>query len=128
MPPLIAITSLSLTILSLLFPSQLNVIVNQPHLLARLKGREANVRAAIATERIAQRAVATGAYFSLNGKVDFGEVVGIQLETFQCLVGFGSLAGVFGCEAVCETAGAVLAGSAAFAGLWLAFGGYSLIC
>jgi hypothetical protein len=124
MLPLIAITLSSLTMSSFLFPSQLNVIVNQPHLLARLKGREANVRAAVAAERIAQRAVTAGTYFSLNGKVDFGQVVGIQLETFQCLVGFGSLGGVFGGEALCETAAAVLAGAAALPGLWLAFGGY----
>lgn len=74
----------------------MNVVVEQPHLLAGLEGRKANVWAAIAAEGIAQRAVAARAYFALDGKVYLGQVVGSQLETGQCLVGFGALIGIFG--------------------------------
>lgn len=91
--------------------SQLHIIIHQPDLLARLKRRQANVRASIAAERIAQRTIATRAHFALHSKVHFRQVLGLQFG--QVGVCLRALGGVFGVEALREAAAAVLAGAAA---------------
>jgi len=93
---------------------QLNVVVQYPHLLARLKRWEPNVRTAITPESVAQCAVAARAYLSLDGKVHLGQVVypelGRRLLDVPELLRGGSLAGgVFGSQPVGEPAGAVFA-------------------
>ena len=92
-------------------PSQLHIIIHQPDLLARLERRQADVRASITAERIAQRAVAARAHFALHRKVHFRQVLGLQFG--QVGVCLRALGGVFGVEALRETAAAVLAGTAA---------------
>lgn len=91
--------------------SQLDIIVHQPHLLARLERRQANVRTAVTTESVAQRAVATRAHLALHCEVDLCQVVGVQFS--QVGIGVGTLRGVFGVQALGETAAAVFAGPAA---------------
>ena len=92
-------------------PLQLHIIIHQPDLLARLKRRQANVRASIAAERIAQRTIAARAHFALHSKVHFRQVLGLQFG--QVGVCLRALRSVFGVEALRETAAAVFAGAAA---------------
>ena len=91
--------------------SQLHVIIHQPDLLARLKRRQANVRTAIAAERIAQRAVAARAHFTLHCEVHFRQVFSLQFG--QVGVCLRALGGVFGVESLSKTAAAVFACAAA---------------
>lgn len=79
----------------------MDIIIEDPHLLAGLEGREANVRAPVAPEGVAEGAVAAGADFSLDRKVDFGEVVRSELYGRESFVGGGAGGVVFGCEALC---------------------------
>lgn len=109
-------------------PLQLHVIVEQADLLAGLERRQANVRAAVAAERVAERAVAARADLALDSKVHLGEVVGGELEAGERLVRLGALGGVLGLEALCQAAGAVLAGTTTLAGLGLAFGRCDVVC
>lgn len=99
---------------------QLHLIINQPHLLPRLKRRQSHIRTPIAPKRIPQRTVPTAAHLALHGKVDFGQLVGLEFR--EGLVGGRAFAGVFGFEALGEAAGAVFAGAAAFSGFGAALG------
>lgn len=84
---------------------QLDIVIEDPHLLAGLEGRETDVGAPVAAEGVAEGAVAAGAYFSLDGEVDFGEVVRAELDGGgrggEGFVGGGAGGVVFGCEALC---------------------------
>ena len=91
--------------------SQLHIIIHQPHLLARFKRRQPNIRTAITAKRISQRAIATRAHFALHREVHLRQVFGLQLgEVVVCLRALG---GVFGIEPLGEATAAVLAGAAA---------------
>lgn len=92
-------------------PSKLHIIIHQPDLLARLERRQANVRASVTPERIAQRAVAARTHFALHGEVHFRQVLGLQFG--QVGVCLRALRSVFGVEALRETAAAVFASTAA---------------
>lgn len=103
---------------------QLNVIVQQPDLLTRLERWQANVRAAIASERIAKCAISAAANLALDCEVDLvEEIVGTKFHCIELLVGVGTLRRVFGFESLLHAAGAVLAGTTALARLRAAFGG-----
>ena len=54
---------------------QLYVVIDEPHLLTWLEGRQPDVGASIAPKRIAQRAVAATAHFPLYCEVELVEVV-----------------------------------------------------
>jgi hypothetical protein len=104
----------------------LDIVVEQPDLLARLEGGQADVGAAIASESITERAVSAGAHLALDGEVDLGQVVGGKLNTLrfldglELLVGFLALSGVFGSNAFSQAARAVLAGTPTLSRLRLA--------
>ena len=105
---------------------QLDIIVQQPDFLTWLERRQANVRAPIASESVAQRAVSAAAHFALHCEIDFvEEVVGTKLHRVERFVGIGALRGIFGFELLFHAAGAVFAGAAALAGLGAAFEGCS---
>ena len=108
----------SLPILS--FSSQLHIIIHQPDLLAGLESRQTNIRAPIAPESIAESAVAAGPDFTLDGEVDFGEVLGLQFGQVRVCV--GALGSVFGVEPLRQAAAAVLAGAAALGVGFACFG------
>lgn len=99
---------------------QLNLIRNL-NLLPRLESRLPNIRAPITPKRISQGAIPTAAHFPLDGEIDLGEFVGLELR--ELLVGCAAFGCVFGFEALGETAGAVFAGAAALAGFGAAFDG-----
>ena len=100
-------------------PSQLHVIIHQPHLLARLERRQTDIRTPVAAERISQRAVSTRSNLSLHRKVHFCQIFGLQFG--QVGIGGGAFGGVFGVQSLGETAGAVFAGAAA---LGVGFAGF----
>lgn len=102
---------------------QLDLVVEQADFFAGPEGRHADVRAAVAAEGVAERAISARADFTLDGEVDLGQVVHAQLERLQLRVGVGALSGVFGSELFGQAAGAVLAGAAALADLGNAFRG-----
>jgi hypothetical protein len=107
---------------------QLNVVVQQPDLLTRLERRQTNVRAAIASKRIAKCAISAAADLALDCEVYLIEqIVGSKLHRVEFLVGVGALRCVFGFESLLHAAGAVFAGAATLAGLGAAFGGWSLL-
>lgn len=105
--------------------SDLGNVIQEAHLLARLEGRKAAVRAAIAAEGIAQRAAIARSRLALDGKVDFVEVVGLQLECLELAVGVGAVGEVFASDSGGKATRAVLAGSRSFTGLGAAFLGCS---
>ncbi|TKW55408.1 hypothetical protein CTA1_2586 [Colletotrichum tanaceti] len=104
-------------------PLQLDVVVEDAHLLAGLKRRQADVGAAVAAEGVAESAVAARADLALDGEVNLGEVVGAKLDSLEGLVGGGTGSGVLSGYALGEAAGTVLAGATAPSGLGGAFGG-----
>lgn len=106
----------------------MDIVVEDAHLLAGLEGGQADVRAAVAAEGVAEGAVAAGADLALDGEVDLGEVICVELDGrggggCEGCVGGGAGGGVFSGDALCEAAGAIFAGAAAFSGLGGAFGG-----
>jgi hypothetical protein len=62
--------------------SKLDIIVEQSHFLAWLKGRQSNVRASIAAEGISQGTVATAAHLAFNSEVNLGHFI---IRQPQCL-------------------------------------------
>jgi hypothetical protein len=102
--------------------SKLSHIVQEPDLLTRLESRQANVRTSIAPERITERAVPARPRLALDSKIQFIEVVGIELEGAKVSIGLGTAGFVFVLELLGEAAGAVLAGAATLAGLGLTLG------
>lgn len=105
-----------------MLPLQLDIVVQQPYLLAGLEGGETDIRTSITPESVAQCAVPTAANLALDCEVHLGQVVRSQLQRVQCLVGVGSLCGVFGLDLFFETACAVFAGTASLSGFGTAFG------
>lgn len=103
--------------------SELRDVVQNRHLLAGLEGRQADVGAVGTAERIAERAAAAAARLALHGKVQLVQVLALELQRAQVLVGLGAAGLVFGLEALGEAAGAVFAGAAFLAGGWGALGG-----
>lgn len=96
--------------------SELRNIVQNSHLLARLERREANVRTVSTAERIAECTAAATARLALYGKVQFVQILALELQRAEVLIGFGAAGFIFGLEALSETAGAVFAGAAFLAG------------
>jgi hypothetical protein len=108
---------------------QLDIIVQQPDLLAGLEGRQPNVRTAVAAEGVAEGAVAAAADLALDGEVDLVEqVVGAELHRVERGVGGGPLRGVFGFQLLLHAAGAVFARAAPLAGLRGALWGWKGRC
>lgn len=105
---------------------QLHIIVHQPDLLARLECRQTNIRTPVAAERISQRTIATRAHFALHCEIHFSEIVRLQFRSFlefrEVGVGGRPRRGVFGVQALGETAAAVLAGAATFGVGFAGFG------
>lgn len=58
---------------------QLNVVVQQPDLLARLERGQPDVGTAVTPESIPKRAVPAAANFPRHSEVDLGQVVKLQL-------------------------------------------------
>lgn len=80
-------------------PSQLNRIVDNPHLFAGLERRQTDVRAPVTPESIAQSTAAARSRLPLHGEVDLVvQVFGLQLEDVQVRVGFVRSRLVFGFE------------------------------
>ncbi len=67
--------------------SELGTVPQQLHLFARFEGRESYVRAVGTSEGVAEAARVAGPRLSLDGKVQLVEVVLLQLEDAQLLVG-----------------------------------------
>lgn len=107
---------------SFCFPNtlQLHLVCNL-NLLPRLESRLPDIRTSITSERIAQSAIPTAPHFALDGKIDLGEFV--RLELRELLVGRAAFGCVFGFEALGKAAGAVFAGAAALTGFGTAFDG-----
>lgn len=103
--------------------SELRDIVQNGHLLARLERREANIRAVSTAERISERTAAATARLALHSKVQLVQVLALELQRAEVLIGFGATGFIFGLEALGETAGAVFAGAAFLAGDGGALGG-----
>jgi hypothetical protein len=100
--------------------SELRCIVQQTHLLSGLEWWQPNVRAAIATESITQRAVTARPGLALDCKVQLVQIVRLQSQGVEVLVGFGTAGFVFGFELGSEAAGTVLAGASSLSRLGLA--------
>jgi len=94
---------------------QLNIVVEQPDLFARLESGQADIRAAVTSEGVAQSTVAAAADLTFDSEVDLSKVIGTQLQSLQTLVGLGALGVIFLLDLLLETARAVLAGASAFA-------------
>jgi hypothetical protein len=88
---------------------QLHLIVQQPHLLARLERREPNIRAPITPEGVPKSAIPTRTDLALDCEVNFCQVVDGKLR--QVCVGIGAFLLVLGFKTLGETAGTVLAGA-----------------
>jgi len=83
----------------------------QPHLLPRLKSRQPHVRTPITSKSVAERAISTTTHLTLDGEVDFGEVVGCEFG------GGGGSEGRSGCGGEgCEFLVCLLAGCGVFGG------------
>lgn len=80
------------------------------------------VRTVGASERVTQRTTAAAARLALHREVQFGQVLALQLQSAQILVGLGAARAVLGLKSLGETAGAVLAGAALLARLGGALG------
>lgn len=65
---------------------QLDIIVEQSHLLSRLERRQSNIRASIASECIAKRTVPTAASLARHREVHLRKVVILQLRHAADLV------------------------------------------
>jgi hypothetical protein len=100
---------------------QLNIIIQQPHLLTRLKSRQSNIWTPITPKRITERTVATAADLALYRKVHFRKIITVQLERVERSIGGGAFGSVFGFEFLFHAAGAVFAGASSLSGLGLAF-------
>lgn len=105
------------------FRSELGHVVQDGDLLARLEGREPDVGAVGAAERVAQGAAAAAAGLALHREVELVEVLGLELEGVQVLVRLGAAGLVLRLDALRQAAGAVLAGAALLARLGLALWG-----
>ena len=67
---------------------QLHLLVDQPHLLSRLERRETNIRTTITPKSVSEATIAAAADFAFDRKVNFRQVVGVQLqagERFVCI-------------------------------------------
>lgn len=106
---------------------QLDIIVQQPHLFARLEGWQANVRTSITPKGITQRTVTTTANLALYRKVHLSEIVGVEFKRIQGLVGGGAFGGIFGFESLLHAASAILAGATSLSWLGLALGSCDLL-
>lgn len=101
---------------------QLDIVVEQTHLLTWLEGRQADVGTAIASEGVTQCAVSAAANLSLDGEVDLGEIVSSQLHCVEGVVSSGPFCSVFGFELLLHAASAVFARAASLSGLGSALG------
>lgn len=107
---------------SFCFPNTLQLyLICNLNLLPRLESRLPDIRTPITAKRIAQGAIPTAPHFALDGEIDLGEFV--RLELRELLVGRAAFGCVFGFEALGKAAGAVLAGAAALTGFGAAFDG-----
>ena len=102
----------------------MDIVIQQPHLLSLLEGRQPNVWTPITAESVAEGAIPAGTDLALDGEVNLGEVVGGEAERVDLGIAGGAGGLVLGLEALSEAAGAVLAGAAALAYFWDAFWGY----
>lgn len=100
---------------------QLYIVVQQAHLLARLECWQPDVRTPVASECVAQGAVAAAANLPLDSEVDLGQVVCAKFDLLQVRVCSRPLLRVFGLNLLLESACAVFAGSSSLAGLGLTF-------
>lgn len=96
---------------------QLNVVVQQPDFFTGLEGWQSNVWASVASEGVAECAVAAAPDLSLDSEVHLGKVIGVELQTAQGLVGARPLGSVFGLDLLLQSAGAVLASASPFSSL-----------
>lgn len=103
--------------------SELSNIIHQPNLLARLERRQPDVWTSITPESIAQRAVAARSRLPLHREVQLVKIGGVKLEGTEVFIGLSAARGILRLDLLSETAAAVLAGTAALAGLGLAFWG-----
>jgi hypothetical protein len=111
------------------FPLQLNHVIHNLDLLTGFEWWQANVGACRASESVAQRTAIARARLSLDRKVELVvEVVRTELEYIEVRICFLLPGFIFGLELLCETARAVLAGTAPLARLRLAFEGYVGTC
>lgn len=99
---------------------QLHIIVHQPHLLAGLERRQANVWTSVTPERISQRTVATRADLSLHCEIHLGQILGLQFR--EVVVGCRALGRVFGVQPLGQATGAVFARAAALGVGFACFG------
>lgn len=103
---------------------QLGNIIQNLDLLAGLEGRKTEVWAAGAAESIAQGTATAGTgRLALNGEIQLGQIVRLQLQHIQILIGVCSVLLILGLETVCETACTILAGTPPPTGLGLALWG-----
>lgn len=79
--------------------SELRDIVQNGHLLAGLERWKADIRTVSAAECIAECAAAATACLALHGKVQLVQVLALELERAEILIGFGAAGLVFGLEA-----------------------------
>jgi hypothetical protein len=100
-------------------PSELHIIVQQPDFLSGLERRQTDIRTAIATEGVSQRAVPARTDLALHGEIHLGEIGGVQ--TREVRIGFGASGFIFGGETLCKAAAAVFAGASA---LGVGFAGF----
>jgi hypothetical protein len=98
-------------------PSELYIVVQQPHFLSGLESWQANVGAAIASECISQGTVSTASDLALDGKIHLGKFISIQFESIQGSVGVNPSLNIFGLDLLLEPASAVLARPSSLASL-----------
>lgn len=80
--------------------SQLSHVVQNLDLLARLESRKTEVRAARTAEGISKRTTTTRACLALDGEIQFVQVVRVQLQDVQVLVGVCATLFIFSVEAI----------------------------
>ena len=95
---------------------QLDIIVHQPNLFARLECRQSNVRAPVAPEGVPKRTVTAASNLALNSEIHLCQIIGTELHGIEGFVGRFALCGILGFDLLLHTAGAVFAGAASLSG------------
>lgn len=88
---------------------------------ASARNRHRGTEHTITSESVSQSAVPTAANLTLHSKIDFCELILLQLEVIECFISVCSTRSIFGLEFLRQAACAVLAGAAPFTGFWSAF-------
>lgn len=103
---------------------QLGNIIQNLDLLTGLEGRKTEVWAAGASESVAQGTATAGTgRLALDGEIQLGQIVRLQLKHVQILIGVCPALLILCLETVCETACTILAGAPPPTSLGLALWG-----